>query len=134
MFVDITFLTECNFANQTNPFDFSSCKKLNFTVIGADGSLFHAPIHNRTSLTMYSSERYDILIVFDGELNGQKINPISAGPQSIYMVTGQPTTAITNSNLRKEFKLRKATSPNLSPFPTQVKSIKTPYYDLRTIT
>lgn len=85
-------------------------------------------------MTLFSAERYDILIVFDGELNGQKVNSISADTETVYMITGQPTLDMTKSNIRKEFTLKKSASPNTSPFPTQVKSIKTPFYDLRTIT
>lgn len=72
------FVTECHFSNSSN-LNFSECnKKLAFSVIGADGSLFHSPIHNIKVLDIYSAERYDILIVFDGTVGGQVINPIAA--------------------------------------------------------
>ena len=53
---------------------------------------------------MYSAERYDILIVFDGNLGSQIINPISEEEGSVYLVTGGNT--ILNTILRKQFKLR----------------------------
>jgi FtsP/CotA-like multicopper oxidase with cupredoxin domain len=84
-------VTECKFTN-ISQLDFSECKRLKFSVIGSDGALFNTPVHDLDVLDMYSAERYDILIVFDGIINGQPVNPISAEESSIYLVTSGNTT------------------------------------------
>ena len=64
VFTDLQFKTECN--EETN--NASSCQKtLKYSVIGSDSSLFDKPVHNVDSITLASAERFELLIVFDGD-------------------------------------------------------------------
>ena len=73
----IAFLAECNIHEEDWLYDFDSCKRLNFSIIGADSQLFDQPIHNVNTFDIFSGERYDVLIIFDGHRNGESVNPIS---------------------------------------------------------
>lgn len=81
---------------------------------------------------MYSAERYDILIVFDGQNGDQAINPIDASATSVYLITTDNILTI-NTVLRKEFPLKPSVGANNAPFPNQINSIDVPFYDLRQI-
>ena len=56
----LAFKTECDEKIKARNKDYvSSCKKtLNFSVIGADSSLFDKPVHNVNNITLASAERY----------------------------------------------------------------------------
>lgn len=104
------FLTNC--ASLQN---FDGCTKLNFTVIGSDSTLFDKPIHNINNLTLSSAERYQILIVFDGVKDNERINPIIGDEKYVYLVTKGNT--LLNTILRKRFTLKPAT-PNKHLLPS----------------
>lgn len=102
-------------------------------MIGADGSLFHSPIHGVRVLDIYSAERYDILIVFDGSVNGEVMNPIAANESKVYLVTNG--NSMVNTILRKQFRLRprRSARANRALFPHQIVSLNVSFYDLRRI-
>jgi FtsP/CotA-like multicopper oxidase with cupredoxin domain len=86
VFSQFRFLTECNETSN----DPASCKKqLNFSVIGSDSSLFDKPIHVVSNITIASAERFEMLIIFDGDDGQGNIeNPISEGASYVYLISG----------------------------------------------
>jgi FtsP/CotA-like multicopper oxidase with cupredoxin domain len=68
VFSNLRFKTDCQvIAGQK--IDPNTCRKtLKFTVIGSDSAIFNTPVHNVTSLTISSAERFEILIIFDGNI------------------------------------------------------------------
>jgi hypothetical protein len=115
---------------------------LNFSIIGADGAFFDKPIHDVKSVPYLSSaERLEILIVFDGEANGQPINPIRDGVNKVYFLSFDAlnfnsTVGFGKSDnfyIRMEFNLEESSKPNIYTAPNSLKSLPVPYYDLSTI-
>ena len=69
VFSNLRFKTECQVV-AGQPINPDTCRKtLKFTVIGSDSAMFNTPVHNVTNLTMSSAERFEILIIFDGNIN-----------------------------------------------------------------
>jgi len=57
VFTNLRFLTECD--EKQTPVNSSTCKKrLQFTVIGSDSSLFKTTVTNVSAITIASAERF----------------------------------------------------------------------------
>lgn len=127
VFTDFTFRTECN--EETH--DPASCKKiLKFSVMGTDSSLFDAPVHNIDKLTISSGERFEVLILFDGDDGKRTFNPISSDAHYVYLFSGNGVIKNTIPLASKSV----ATPNNLRKFPSDVSKIEgVEFYDLSTI-
>lgn len=103
---------------------------MNFSVIGSDSSLFDEPMHNFDRLTISSAERFEILIVFDGD-NGREDseNPISEQAKHILMVSGKETV---KNTIPLQAKAKKDNT--FGKFPSEVDKIHgVTFYDLNQI-
>ena len=76
-------------------------KNLTFSVIGSDSSLFHTPIHNISKITLASAERFELLIIFDGDNGKDIVNPI--GKDEKYIILVSDGTNDTNINKVRQF-------------------------------
>ena len=68
VFMNLRFKTECTVV-PGQAIDPKTCRKtLKFSVIGSDSALFSTPVHNVTKITLSSAERFELLIIFDGNM------------------------------------------------------------------
>jgi len=68
IFSNLRFMTDCQIVSVQNT-DPATCRKiLQFTVIGSDSAMFNTPVNNVTNLTISSAERFELLIIFDGNI------------------------------------------------------------------
>jgi FtsP/CotA-like multicopper oxidase with cupredoxin domain len=126
VFSDLRFLTEC-IEVPGQPIDPATCRKqLTFTVIASDSALFKTPVHNVNRLTISSAERFQILIIFDGNIGPVLENPISSHANRVAIVVGP-------NLLKYEFiLLPKSSTPNsYGKLPSQLMVLQgINFYDL----
>lgn len=90
-------------------------------MIGTDSSLFDVPVHDLRKLTVSSGERFEVLILFDGDDgNGQTYNPISSDANYIYLFSGSGVVKNTIPLAPKT----QTTHNNLGLFPSALTKIK----------
>jgi FtsP/CotA-like multicopper oxidase with cupredoxin domain len=91
VFTNLRFKSECLEVSGA-PIDPETCRKeLRFSVIASDSALFNLPVHNVTRLTVSSAERFEILIVFDGNMGSVVENGLSAHARRVVLVDGSDT-------------------------------------------
>ena len=101
VFEELHFITDCDKPlNDKTKTDAKTCKQsLTFSVIGADSAVFDRPVHNVSNITIASAERFEILIVFDGDRNGLKENTINPASNRVLLVDANV------ANVKNEFVL-----------------------------
>ena len=95
-------------------------------MIGSDSSLFDKPVHNVSSIDIASAERIELLIVFDGNINGTVENNISSTAKYVVLISGSFDSKDDEKNdgngqVRQIFNLEKISTDNdFKKLPSQV--------------